>query len=998
MQSRLVSHHRFLRVRASTYIQPRISGKEQKQDTILLLACLVDQLTVFICGRIANQASFISSTIMSNNKGGGAGASTGGGNGFKPLGLSDEVFRGVVRMGFRNPTPVQRKALPVILSGADTVVMARTGSGKTVAFLIPLLETLLANPLTADRKGVRALVLSPTRELSLQTLKVLTKLSHFTDIKSIGIHGGEGMERQFDDLSAKPDVIVATPGRLAHHLSEIPDFSLKECQICILDEADRLLEMGFAMQLRQIARSLPQDRCQKALLSATMPKILVEFTRDGFTNDPQVVRLDQEASVSEDLRISFITCRSLEKDAVLLQIISAIQDDTKKHESTRTGLTLVFCATRHHVEYVTTLLQASGQKATMIYGTLHHDARNSNLAAFRNGSKPIMVVTDVAARGVDIPFMDHVIHYHFPPTPKLFIHRSGRAARAGRIGYCWGLVEPEELPYMVDLHLFLGRKLTSSKGTSTEGGAEEGGKKSTAMEPYTLNDMTPEMVHYGSVPEAILTLEVENVLRIMDSEMSGSEQAEAMKALAKVSSNAMKQYRKTRPEASREGVRRAKAILEGQKIETGERLGGTAIPPHPLLEGLEMAQYHKQKEKGKIGTLNDLENMRKRQDFLQAMAQFRPKETVFEAFATGGGKDAGVGSQVDRGRTTAGSKKNDSSFALTAMKNMRRQMRMARHKGSALVVAGGHHAMEQNEDEVVGPAIDETGHADDSMEGTKGSLLQELTADRHVAIPETKRRLSKAERRKLKNNPSAVPSARANEKRRHKDMRGSDFRDPAFFIENDAVANPEEAQRRRQVEAAMQPSAAVSIKGTIGNALRMEEAMLDIVGDENDEMVQKQRMMRWDKSKKKYMQTTVGEELSGESKSKRMRLESGQLVKTDKLKLGELYEKWQKKTNRSVGREGVFDNPADEDQDDVAPKGRRGGKPSKKGSGADKPKSAQAIKVDRESKQDMKMKNMKKQDRRRVERGQKSDGGDNGGGAPKKGFQGKKGASGRWKK
>ncbi|KAL3893261.1 MAG: hypothetical protein SGARI_008283 [Bacillariaceae sp.] len=263
------------------------------------------------------------------------------------------------------------------------------------------------------------------------------------EIRSIGIHGGEGMERQFDAISTKPDVIVATPGRLAHIISEIPDFTLKDCQMCILDEADRLLEMGFALQLRQIQKSLPESRCQKVLLSATMPKML-----GGFTNDPQVVRLDQEATVSEELRVSFITCRSLEKDAALLQIMSAIEEDKEANESTRTGLTLVFCATRHHVEYVTTLIRASGLEATMIYGTLDADARNANLAAFRQGRKPILVVTDVAARGVDVPMCDHVIHYHFPPTPKLFVHRSGRVARAGRIGFCFGLVEPEELAYM----------------------------------------------------------------------------------------------------------------------------------------------------------------------------------------------------------------------------------------------------------------------------------------------------------------------------------------------------------------------------------------------------------------------------------------------------------------------------------------------------------------------------------------------------------------------
>jgi ATP-dependent RNA helicase DDX54/DBP10 len=915
--------------------------------------------------------------------------SGGGGNGFKPLGLSDPVFRGVVRMGFRIPTPVQRKALPVVLSGADTVVMARTGSGKTIAFLIPLLETLLANPEAQHQRetGVRAVILSPTRELSLQTLRVLTKLSHFTEFKSIGIHGGESIEQQFNALSNKPDVIVATPGRLAHHLDEIPDFNLKECQICILDEADRLLEMGFAMQLRQINRSLSQDRCQKVLLSATMPKVLIEFTKGGFTNDPQVVRLNKEANVSEDLRIGFITCRSLEKDAVLLQILSTIEDDTKKHEGTRTGLTLVFCATRHHVEYVSTLIQSSGKKATMIYGTLDSEARNSNMAAFRNGSKPILVVTDVAARGIDIPFMDHVIHYHFPPSPKLFVHRSGRAARAGRTGYCWSLVEPDELPYMVDLHLFLGRKLTSSNG-DFEAESKE------SIEPYSLDEMTPDMVHYGSVPESILTMEVENVNRIMKSEMAGSGNAEAMRAISKACNNAMKQYRRTRPEASGQGSRRAKAILEGNKRETGERVGGTSIPPHPFLQGLVMEQYEEDKKKGKIGTLNDLENVRKRQEFLQAMARFRPKETVFEAFATGGGKDAGVLSQVDKGRTTSVSKKSDSSFALTAMKNMRRQLRMARDKGSALVVAGTEMALDRKEEEdTMEMTVNDTVSGD-----TIPNKPSKAASEKPSTAVEGKRRLSKAERRRSKKNPNApVPTSSYSEKKK---TTVRDFRDPAFFIENDAESNPEEANRQRQVEAAMQPSAANSIKGTQGTAFRIEEAMLDIVGDENDQLVQKQRMMRWDKSKRKYIQTTVGAERSGDSKSKKLKLESGQIVKKDKLKLGDLYEKWQKRTSRSIGRDGVFDTPSNDDKDYRVSAGEHKRKGSnKKGvrdeDKQDKQMSAQAIKMDRENKHDKKLKNMKKGDRLRLERNQKGQGDK---GAPTKGIPGKKGKIGRWKK
>ena len=599
------------------------------------------------------------------------------------------------------------------------------------------------------------------------------------------------------------------------------------------------------------------------------------------------------------------------------------------------------------------------------------------------------MTTDVAARGIDIPLIDHVIHYHFAPNAKLFVHRSGRAARAGRIGFCWSLVEPDELPYMVDLHLFLGRKPMTAADVSESRGD---GKDYT----YTLSEMDPEMVHYGPIPESVMTHEVENVRRIMDSELTGSDDAESMKALHRVCANAMKQYRRTRPEASKEGSRRAKAIMEGTKIETGQRIGGGALPPHPLLRGMELTKYEDAKSKGKIGALNDLENQRKREEFLAAVSNFRPKETIFEAFATGGGKDVGIVSQVDRGRTT-GNKKHDSSFALSAMKSMRRQMRLTRDKGTAMVVAGSSNAAELN-GEVEPDTHDGTTNYSEASDPVpskdKVSKRSSKTVVSPDAVVETKRRLSKAERKRLKKNPNAPIGVPSTAKKEEKAKAKRDFRDPTFFIDNDIHSNPEEAQRQRTVEAAMQPSSQVSAKGAMGQALRLEEAMLDIVGDENEELVQKQRMMRWDKSKRKYVQTTVGAELSGESYSKRMKLESGQKVKSDKLKLGEVYEKWQKKTNRSVGRDGVFDDPAGNMDDDAGPSRSRGNK-SGKNKNSDKEVSAAAIKKGREKQSDLKLKNMKKNERKRVEsqsrQSQQSDKG-----KPKKGFQGKKGSSGRW--
>jgi ATP-dependent RNA helicase DDX54/DBP10 len=870
------------------------------------------------------------------------------------------------------PTPVQRKALPIILSGVDTCVMARTGSGKTCAFLIPLLEKLFASSAssvgTMNSGGVRGLILSPTRELSQQTLVVLNKLTAggSSEIKSIGIHGGESMEKQFSLLASRPDIIVATPGRLAHHLTEIPDFSLSHCVMCILDEADRLIEMGFTMQIRQITKTMPET-CQKVMLSATMPKMLVEFTKSGFCIDPAVIRLDAEVSVSDELRISFITTRSLEKDAALLHVMQHIMEDketvssssTSDDETTsiRTGLTLIFAATRHHVEYIGTLLSAAGMNTTVIYGTLDQEARQLNLAAFRSGKKPILVVTDVAARGIDVPLIDHVIHYHFPPSAKLFIHRSGRAARAGRIGFCWCLVEPDEMPYMMDLHLFLGRRPVSADDIDN-----------VNHKTYTLNDMTPDMVHYGSLPESIATAEVENVTRIMNSELSGSLDAEALRSLTKVCKNGMMQYRRTRTEASKEGVRRAKAILEGERTESGQRIGKGAIPPHPLLRSMELLIHsRKQDVNAKPGHVGDLENLRQRDEFLRALSNFRPKESVFEAFATGKSKDTAVVSHIDKGRTTK-NKKNDSSVALTAMKNMRRQMLVARDKGASLVVAGSNDAL----------ALNGELEADmnDSNQDNQDNDCNDVDGVKHsgtAKFVEHRRPISKAERKRLKKCPHAnatetIVSDASDFCSKDKKHKRADFRDKEFFIDNDFSSNNEEVDRSRRIEAAMQPSSSTAApRGVIKTALRLEETMMDIVGDENDDIVKKQRMMRWDKSKRKYVQTTVGEELSGESKSKKLRTESGQFIKSDKVKLGELYQKWQKRTNRSIGRTGVFDD-ADGPIDTHFPqKDKKGGKSQQKIKSGDDYKSAQDIKKEREKKQNMKIKNMKKGERRHVE-------------------------------
>ena len=974
--------------------------------------------------------------------------------------------------------------------------MARTGSGKTAAFCIPLLERYLnsqrrksqqsSSYSNASSMSAAAVILSPTRELSLQTLKVIKTLSAYITnpgLNCIGINGGESMEKQFSLLSSRPDVIVATPGRLAHHLSEIPDFHLKHCELVIFDEADRLFEMGFALQIRQICHAMPSTESgrQTLLFSATMPKVLIEFTRSGIMDaDPSVVRLDKDATVSEELRIGFVCVRSQDKDAALIHLLrdvlpkaKCISDDKniqedeidESNESKETqaeandkkklqfknsvafskgrtvnksklGLTLIFAATRHHVDYLTILINTSGiggpcsstddsgDIATCIYGSMDQEARKQNLYSFRSGKKPIMVVTDVAARGIDVPLIDHVIHYSFPANAKLFVHRSGRAARAGRIGYCWGLVDAEEMGYMVDLYLFLGRKLSTGNEKydkkiendtvhdNNDNNDDDNNNNNEAT--YALEEMTPEMVHFGSVPESTLTDEVENVRRIVESELTSSHDAESLRSLLNVCKNAMKQYRRSRPEASKKGMSRAKAILEGKKEASGKRVGGGMIPSHPVLRKHEVDKImatHTDKGdsiKHKKEAKTKLEQLKQRENFLRAMSNFRPKETIFESFATGGGKTAGVVSHLDKGSTTAsvGANKKNNSAAFDAMKSMRRQMKLAHNKGVSLVVAGSDAAMVIN-GELDENLSNETDRGDTIIHADeKVKQVTELQKKSPAIITE-KRRLSKAERKRLKKQENNLASSKCTTKqigeKKTKNKRGQDFRDHAFYMDNESTHNSEEAQRGRQIEAAMQPSSANANDGSAA-VMRLEQAMLDIVGDENADMVKKHRIMRWDKSKRKYIQTTIGSELSGDSKSKKLRLESGQFIKSDKAKLGELYEKWQKKTNKSIGRVGVFDDvTADDINDNNGINDGRVRKNSKKnvkngGDVSSDLKTATQVRKKREADRNMKLKNMKRSDRSKLEAKKRS--------ARKakmteaaaagRGWQGKKGYSGRY--
>uniref|UniRef100_A0A7N0VAY4 RNA helicase n=1 Tax=Kalanchoe fedtschenkoi TaxID=63787 RepID=A0A7N0VAY4_KALFE len=493
--------------------------------------------------------------------------------GFESLGFSSNVFRGIKRKGYRVPTPIQRKTMPLIMSGADVVAMARTGSGKTAAFLLPMLERMKQH---VPQGGVRALVLSPTRDLALQTLKFAKELGRFTDLRISLLVGGDSMESQFEELAQSPDIIIATPGRLMHHLSEVDDMSLRTVEYVVFDEADCLFEMGFAEQLHQILTQLSENR-QTLLFSATMPSALAEFAKAGL-RDPQLVRLDLETRISPDLTLKFFTLRHEEKCAALIYLV---REEIRSDEQT-----LIFVSTKHHVEFLNSLFGEEGIEASICYGDMDQDARKMNVARFRSRKTMLLIVTDVAARGIDIPLLDNVINWDFPPKPKMFVHRVGRAARAGRTGSAYSFVTSEDLPYLLDLHLFLSKPIRAAPGE--EEVMENFDGVMSNLEQALANGETI----YGRFPQTALDLISDRLRDTIDSSAE-------LYALQVTCNRAFRLYSKTKPAPSKESVKRAKTLpREGL---------------HPM--------FKKVLQGGELSALA----------FSERLKSFRPKQTILEA-------------------------------------------------------------------------------------------------------------------------------------------------------------------------------------------------------------------------------------------------------------------------------------------------------------------------------------------------------------------------------
>ncbi len=348
------------------------------------------------------------------------------------LGLAPTLNTALQKAGFNEPTPIQNEAIPLALDGHDILGLAQTGTGKTLAFGLPLIDHLLSRQGKPAPKSVKALVLAPTRELVNQIAESLRGLMGDTHLRIGTVVGGQSINRQINFLSRGTDILVATPGRLMD-LMDRGAVDLSTVQHLVLDEADQMLDLGFIHALRKIAPALGTPR-QTMLFSATMPKQMEELSR-AYLNNPKRVQVSPPGKAADKITQSVHFLDKTRKGDKLREILSADRD----------ALTLVFGRTKHGCEKLMKSLVADGYNAASIHGNKSQGQRDRAIKAFRDGTTTILVATDVAARGIDIPGVAYVINHDLPETPDNYVHRIGRTARAGREGEAISLCSPEEV-------------------------------------------------------------------------------------------------------------------------------------------------------------------------------------------------------------------------------------------------------------------------------------------------------------------------------------------------------------------------------------------------------------------------------------------------------------------------------------------------------------------------------------------------------------------------
>lgn len=371
---------------------------------------------------------------------------------FNDFGLGEPILRALTKAGYEKPTPIQAQAIPALISGRDLLGLAQTGSGKTASFCLPLMQRLLANHDKRAPKTIRALILAPTRELAIQIDDCIRTYGEFLHLKHAVIVGGVGQNPQIQALSKGIDILVATPGRLLDHIGQ-KNVLLDQVSELVLDEADRMFDMGFLKDIRRIVAALPKQR-HSMLFSATMAPDIEELARSLLTN-PMRIDITPPKRTAEKIKQQVMFVPTAEKRAHLVGLFA-----DKALERV-----LVFTRTKHAANRVAEYLEKGGITASAIHGNKSQNARQKALATFRAGETRVLVATDIAARGIDIDDVTHVINFELPNEPESYVHRIGRTARAGREGIAISLCDASENQYLRDIERLLRSKIDVSAGT-----------------------------------------------------------------------------------------------------------------------------------------------------------------------------------------------------------------------------------------------------------------------------------------------------------------------------------------------------------------------------------------------------------------------------------------------------------------------------------------------------------------------------------------------------
>lgn len=357
---------------------------------------------------------------------------------FQGLNLMPSLLKTLVSEGYQEPSPIQAQAIPVVLEGRDVLASAQTGTGKTAAFALPILQRLSQGPKPSHKRTIKALILAPTRELAEQIKDSFNTYGNQLPLKTAVIYGGVSQHKQEIALKQGVDILIATPGRLMDLMNQrLVD--IRQVQYFVLDEADRMLDMGFVRDVRKIVTSLPKVR-QTLLFSATIPNEILDLANELLTNPVRIEVTPPEAMVDKiDQSLYYVGKK--QKSRLLLHVLT----------NASLKSVLVFTRTKHGANKLVKELLASGVKADAIHGNKSQSARLQALKGFKSGSLRVLVATDIAARGIDIDDLSHVINFDLPETPETYVHRMGRTGRAGRVGEAYSFCSEDETPLLAQI-------------------------------------------------------------------------------------------------------------------------------------------------------------------------------------------------------------------------------------------------------------------------------------------------------------------------------------------------------------------------------------------------------------------------------------------------------------------------------------------------------------------------------------------------------------------